>query len=261
MTGSTQRTPRSDKGPEKIGHLRPRADQNTTVGRAERAAERVAQLIESVSPGSRLGTKEELRNLCEVSVGTFNEALRLLQARGLVTVRPGPGGGLFSAEQSPMVRLGNSVLALDAQANDVADAVRIRDALDPLLIEDALWHASPADIAGLRRHITAMELAVGAEDPVAFVHANWRLHAAIAAISPNLLLSSLYSHLLDLIESHTLSVLPTSDQPLGEYIAHRHELHRDLVDALDRRDRDAALRVINEHNTTLQAAEDSAAPS
>ncbi|MEV5676699.1 FCD domain-containing protein [Streptomyces sp. NPDC052179] len=260
MTGSTKRSPRSDNGPEMIGHGRPRADKNATLGRAERAAERVKQLIESVTPGSRLGTKEELRSLCEVSVGTFNEALRLLQARGLVTVKPGPGGGLFSAEQSPMVRLGNSVLALDAGANDVADAVRIRDALDPLLIEDALWHASPADVAGLRRHITAMEHAVGSEDPVAFVHANWRLHAAIAAISPNPLLSSLYSHLLDLIESHTLSVLPTSDQPLGEYIAHRHELHRDLVDALDRRDRDAALRLIHEHNTTLQGAEDSAAP-
>ncbi|CAM5653270.1 FadR/GntR family transcriptional regulator [Streptomyces griseorubiginosus] len=219
-------------------------------GRAESAAQRVTELIESLPPGSRLGTKEEMRTLCEVSVGTFNEALRLLQSRGLVTVKPGPGGGLFSAEQSPMVRLGNSVLALDAQQNDVADAVRIRDALDPLLIEDALWHASPADIAALREHITAMERALDDADPVAFVHANWRLHAAIAAISPNVLLGSLYTSLLDLIEGHTLSVLPTGEQPLAEYIAQRHELHRALVDALDRRDRDEALRLIHEHNTS-----------
>ncbi|MER5951901.1 FCD domain-containing protein [Streptomyces sp. NPDC001904] len=282
MSASPERTARSQAGPEASERARSRPtptedgssarsrrpagstrggespSRGSATGRAERAAERVTELIESVTPGSRLGTKEELRTLCEVSVGTFNEALRLLQARGLVTVKPGPGGGLFSAEQSPMVRLGNSVLALDAQANDVADAVRIRDALDPLLIEDALWHASPADIAGLRRHITAMEHAVGADAPVAFVHANWRLHAAVAAISPNALLSSLYTHLLDLIESHTLSVLPSSDQPLGEYIAHRHELHSDLVDALDRRDRDEALRLIHEHNTTLQTAEGSA---
>lgn len=230
--------------------------QQTPEGRAGRAARKVTELIERVPPGSRLGTKEHLRTLCGVSVGTFNEALRLLQARGLVTVKPGPGGGLFSAEQSPMVRLGNSVLALDAQANDVADAVRIRDALDPLLIEDALWHASPADIAGLRRHIAAMEHAVDVTDPIAFVHANWRLHAAIAAISPNALLSSLYTHLLDLIETHTLSVLPADEQPLTEYIAHRHNLHRELVDALDRRDRDEALRLIQEHNTSPQAAAD-----
>ncbi|OPC77598.1 GntR family transcriptional regulator [Embleya scabrispora] len=222
-------------------------------GLAERAAQQVTRLIEAAPPGSRLGTKEELRTLCGVSVGTFNEALRLLQARGLVGVKPGPGGGLFSAEQSPMVRLGNSVLALDAQQNDVAEAVRIRDALDPLLIEDALWYASPAEIAALRPHVTAMENAVDEADPVAFVHANWRLHAAIAAISPNALLGSLYIHLLELIETHTLSVLPTGDQPLGEYIADRHALHRDLVDALDRRDRDEALRLIHEHNTTHDA--------
>ncbi|WP_457469259.1 FadR/GntR family transcriptional regulator [Streptomyces sp. TE4109] len=154
-----------------------------------------------------------------------------------------------------MVRLGNSVLALDAQANDVATAVRIRNALDPLLIEDAIWHASPADVAGLRPHITAMEDDVAGADPVAFIHANWRLHADIAATSPNMLLSSIYTHLLDLIESHTLSILPSNDQPLGEYIEHRHELHRALVDALDQRDRDTALRLIHEHNTT-PASED-----
>ncbi|MFC9952900.1 FadR/GntR family transcriptional regulator [Streptomyces prasinus] len=238
-----------------MGKHRDGAGRQTGSGRAGRAADRVAALIETVPPGSRLGTKEELRTLCEVSVGTFNEALRLLQARGLVTVKPGPGGGLFSAEQTPMVRLGNSVLALDAQQDDVADAVRIRDALDPLLIEDALWHASPADIQGLRRHVTAMEQAVDETDPGAFVHANWRLHAAIAAISPNTLLSSLYTSLLDLIESHTLSVLPADDQPLDEYIAHRCDLHRDLVEALDRRDRDDALRLIHEHSTSMTTAE------
>ncbi len=72
-------------------------------------------MAESADPGDRLGSKEELRQLCGVSVGTFNEAIRLLQARGLVSIRPGPGGGLFATEQSPMVRLGNSVLALDAE--------------------------------------------------------------------------------------------------------------------------------------------------
>ncbi len=234
------------------------ASRAPSAGRAEGAAEQVAALVSAAEPGARLGTKEELRNQCGVSVGTFNEALRLLQSRGLVTVKPGPGGGLFSAEQSPMVRLGNSVLALDAQQSDVANAVRIRDALDPLLIEDALWHASPADISGLKDHIAAMEAAVGTADPVAFVHANWRLHAAIAAISPNALLSSLYSNLLDLIEAHTLTVLPASEEPLEHYIAHRHELHRDLVDALERRDRDAALRLIREHNTSLQPEEPAA---
>ncbi|MGK5531025.1 FadR/GntR family transcriptional regulator [Streptomyces sp. URMC 129] len=225
-----------------------RGDWDRTAGtRAEMAAERIAALVAGAEPGARLGTKEELRQRCGVSVGTFNETLRLLQARGLVTVRPGPGGGLFAAEQSPMVRLGNSVLALDAATADVADAVRIRDALDPLLVEDALWHASPADIADLRRHLATMEAAVAAGDPDAFVRANWRLHARIAAVSPNALLRSLYTSLLDLIEGHTLAVHPHGERPLAAHIGDRHRLHADLVDALDRRDRDEALRLIHLH--------------
>ncbi|WP_113705123.1 FadR/GntR family transcriptional regulator [Nonomuraea lactucae] len=218
--------------------------------RAQQAAESIAALVAACEPGARLGTREELRVRCGVSVGTFNETLRILQARGLVTVRPGPGGGLFAAEQSPMVRLGNSVLALDAQQTDVADAVRIRDALDPLLIEDALWHASPADIARLRERLGVMAETAADGDAVAFVHANWELHAAIAGISPNPLLRSLYISLLELIESHTLSVLPSGEQPLADYIKQRHALHADLIDALERRDRDEAMRLIHAHNIT-----------
>ncbi|WP_245974034.1 FadR/GntR family transcriptional regulator [Thermomonospora umbrina] len=217
--------------------------------RAETAAGRIAELAAGAEPGTRLGTKQELRALCGVSVSTFNEALRLLQARRLVAVRPGPGGGLFVAEQSPMVRLGNSVLALDAERTSVADAVRIRDALDPLLVEDALAHASPADIAVLRKRLTPMAEAAEAGDAVAFVRANWRLHAAIAELSPNRMLRSLYGMLLDVIEGHTRSVLP-GDRPLPEYVRERHRLHADLVDALERRDRAEAMRLIRAHTTT-----------
>ncbi|MEU8798580.1 FCD domain-containing protein [Spirillospora sp. NPDC048819] len=219
--------------------------------RADTAAEVIAELVERAVPGTRLGTKEELRVKCGVSVGTFNEALRLVQARELVTVRPGPGGGLFAAEQSPMVRLGNSVLALDSDHASVADAVRIRDALDPLLIQDALWHASPADVAGLRQQLVPMAGAAETGDAIGFVHANWQLHAQIAAISPNRMLRSIYSTLLDIIESHTLSVLPGGEQPLPDYIRQRYRLHADLIEALERRDEAEASRLIHEHNTSL----------
>jgi DNA-binding FadR family transcriptional regulator len=227
-----------------------RADGGTRQTRTELAAARLGAIAAAAVPGDRLGSKDELRGQCGVSVGTFNEAIRLLQARKLVTVRPGPGGGLFAAEPSPMVRLGNSVLALDAEETSVADAVRIREALDPLIIEDALWHASPADLAGLRVQVRRMREAADQLDPIGFIRANWGLHARIAAVSPNVMLRSLYSSLLDLIESHTLSVLPVSEQPLLEYVAQRYQLHARLVEAIAGRDRALALRLVSEHNTT-----------
>ena len=228
-----------------------RSDWQQPAGRsrAEQAADRVAGLAAGAPPGTRLGTKEEVRARCDVSVGTFNEALRLLQARELITVRPGPGGGLFVADRPPVVRLGNSLLKLDTGQATVGDAIRIRDALDPLLIEDALWHASPADLAVLRGHLAPMAEALASQDAVAFVHANWQLHAQLAAVSPNQMLRALYGALLDLIEGHTLSVLPAGETPLPGYLEERYRLHADLVAALERRDSAEARRLIAAHST------------
>ena len=240
--------PRSSRRPL---HPAPNADRPAIrQSRGESTADHLITLANAASPGERLGSKDELRARCGVSVGTFNEAVRIAQSRGVVSVRPGPGGGVFASAPSPMVRLGNSVLALDDAETSVAEAVRIRDALDPLLIEDALWHSSPADIAEMRKIVAEMATAVDLGDPTAFVHANWRLHARIAAVSPHPVLRSLYMSLLDQIESHTLDVLPVSEQPLPDYIAARHSLHSAIVDALDARDHDLALTLIAEHNTS-----------
>lgn len=205
--------------------------------RAEVAAQRIAAMVADTEPGERLGTKEELRAACGVSVGTFNETLRLLQSRGLVTVRPGPGGGLFAAEQSALRRLGNSVLALDADADtDGADgkraeeARRIRDALVPLLVEDALWHASPADVAALREELTDLAEAARQTDTAAFAAADHRLRTRLAAVSPNSLLRSLYA-----------TLLPVAEPDTAERLQSRYEHHAALLDALEVRDRARAL--------------------
>jgi len=221
--------------------------------RPEQAATVLADLAVAAEPGDRLGTKDELRSTCGVSVGTFNEALRIVQARGLVTVRSGPGGGLFASRQSAMVRLGNSMLALDDDAASVEEAVRLRDALDPLLVEDALAHVSAHRVVELRAALAQMKIAADDGDDTAFVRANWALHARIADISPSAMLRSIYLNLLEIIESHLLTVQPYADKPLREYIHDRYALHEALVDAIADRD-PRALTLIREHNTTGPAS-------
>ena len=223
---------------------RPRLDRHPT--RPEQAAEHLAALAASAEPGDRLGTKEELRDSCGVAVGTFNEALRMVQARGLVTVRSGPGGGLFASRQSPMVRLGNSMLTVDDDATSVAEAVRLREALDPLLVKDALEHASNHDIDALRDRLDHMKIAVGNVDSTAFARADRNLYARLADISPSAILRSLYPMLLDVIESHLLSVRPVDDEYLLDDIDARYGFHAALIDAIADRDL-RALDLIRKH--------------
>src|SRR6202034_1153850 len=150
------------------------------LSRGEAAAAELIAIADAAAPRDRLGAKAARPARCAGAGGTFNEALRIAQSRGVVLVRPGPGGGVFAAAQSPMVRLGNSVLALDGDQTSVAEAIRIRDAHDALLIEDALSHASPADIAQMRAILAEMAAAADRLDAIGFVQANWSLHARIA---------------------------------------------------------------------------------
>lgn len=218
-----------------------------SLSRAEQAALMIERWAETQEPGARLGTKKELRERVGVSKGSFNEAVRLLEARGLISTRTGPGGGLFTLAPNPMARLGNSLLRLDSQATDVANAVRIRDALDPLLIEDAVTNTSAADIARMRASLDDMAEGMSSERYLDFLHANWALHEAIAHVTPNATLRSIYLSLMDVIRSHTVDVESDSTAPLPDYIESRYQLHVDLVDALDRRDHHTAMRLAAEH--------------
>ncbi|MFC4911800.1 FadR/GntR family transcriptional regulator [Actinomadura gamaensis] len=221
-------------------------------GRAEEAAALVSELLARLEPGARLGTKEQVRARCGVSVGTFNVTLRLLQERGLVTVRPGPGGGLFAPDTAPRPESAHGGTAPDAEDEAAAraaleDAFRVREAIEPLIVEDALWHGSPADFAELRALAVEMGEAADRLDGPAYVHAAWRFHARLAAISPGPLLRDCYLRSQEVIETRTRTILPEGEPEKG-FLQRRHELHVALVDALDARDRDAVTSLLREHN-------------
>ena len=227
-----RRRPAAPPGP------RPPADRGRPAHRHRRAA----------APGDRLGSKEELRARCEVSVGTFNEAIRSPSPRDHLGP-PGPGGGVFAAAQSPW-SASATPCSPSTPSHPVAEAVRIRDALDPLLIEDALWHASPADIAELRESSpTCLGGAAAGSHRL-------RARQLVAARTyrrgqPARVLRSLYVSLLDQIESHTLAVLPGGEPSRCRSTSRpRHALHVAVVDALEQRDHDKALSLIAQHNTS-----------
>ncbi len=144
--------------------------------------------------GERLGTKDDLRRRYDVAYGTLNETLRILQQRGYVTSRTGPGGGLFATIPTSSDRL-RHLLAAFPEPGTLQDCAVVRHALEEAVTSDATRSRKRTDIADLRKILKRMEEAT--DDPAAYLHENWQLHRRIADCCSNRVLANLYITLLD----------------------------------------------------------------
>jgi GntR family transcriptional repressor for pyruvate dehydrogenase complex len=195
------------------------------VSRAEAVARDVeAQILgDGSAPGERLGTKDDLRQRFGVAVATINEAVRLLERRGLVEVRPGPGGGLFVTRSSVRVALKRGGLDGSWGAR-FGDCLAVRDCLEPLVCREAARHRSAEDVRALLEVVTEMERAAG---DARYLQLNWTLHRRIAKLGRNAPLHSIYLTLLDFLEDGL------GDADLRELDgAADAAIHRELVAAI-----------------------------
>ncbi|SFN60437.1 FadR/GntR family transcriptional regulator [Mycetocola miduiensis] len=203
---------------------------NDHVSRAEAVAHQVSELIkrQHPTPGARLGRKSDLRAQFGVAASTLNEAIRLLESRGLVETRPGPQGGIFVAEQSAQLRLSHLILALDSNSLSVSDALEIRNALEIPLAAHAAIRADREGLARLEAILARMgELQ---DDPAEYLRQNWHLHEEIARMSPNEMLRTIYISLIDTAREALKNV--AADPHFRNSWRDNWELHRELVDAI-----------------------------
>jgi DNA-binding FadR family transcriptional regulator len=201
---------------------------DSRVSRAEAVARRIETEImdEVVAPGQRLGTKSELRQRFGVALGTVNEAVRLLEMRGLVEARPGPGGGVFVASGSARMALSHSTLRFKGGSGGFIEALEVRDALDPLVCREAARHHGAEDIVALERILDQMEGQV--DDPREYLRLNYRLHRRIAKLTANRALHGIYLMLLDSMEK-SLEGAAVDDFDTTGHLAD----HRELIAAID----------------------------
>jgi DNA-binding FadR family transcriptional regulator len=169
------------------------------VSRAEALARRLEQEIiaGSLAPGERLGTKEELRQRFGVAFATLNEAVRLMEMRGVVAARPGPGGGLFVGNLSARARLGQLALGVDPTPPTLGDCVVVRNVLEPEVCREAARGARAADLAALSAIVDEMQRSL--DDPQAYLRLNWKFHRHVGGMVGNSVLRGIYVIVIDVL--------------------------------------------------------------
>lgn len=217
--------------------------------RAEQAAGQIARLAASARAGERIGSKDDLRKICGFSVGTMNEAIKLAQARGVITSRPGPGGGIFACDPSPLSRMNGWFRAAAGDHAAFVEAVQIRDAIAPLLIEEALRQMTLADQEAFSERLWEVRRAKNSGAVSDFVWACWELHAYLAGIGKGLLLDTLYLSIMDVGVSYLRAVLESTSPSV--HLDGLAQVMEDLVNALERRNTDDAVDALRRTDPTM----------
>src|SRR5499427_5962467 len=138
---------------------------------------RDALFAKKLKPGDFLGTEKDLAARFGTSRIVARDALRSLEALGIVEIRMGKGGGARIANGNP--RLFAEALAVQlnltgVSAGEILDAQR---AIECLAAELAAENARPADIAKLKRLLDAAESAI--DDADEYTRLSREFHLAV----------------------------------------------------------------------------------
>jgi DNA-binding FadR family transcriptional regulator len=197
------------------------------VSRAQLVAQELErEIVDELRPRDRLGTKEDLRRRFGVAVATINEAVRLLETRGMIEARPGPGGGVFVSGPGARLAMAHAVLGFASEASTYEECLELRDALEPLVDRYAARYHRAADIRALNKVLDQMGRCT--DDPPGFFDANWALHRRIAKLCGNAPVRGIYLTMIHLLQG------TVDDAEFPEFDGKAMlAVHRDLVAAID----------------------------
>lgn len=191
-------------------------------------------------PGDRLPTEAEMITDYEVGRGTLREALRVLEAQGVVEIRVGAGGGAFVArpDTSRLARMLSLLLRMsDVTLREVLDARLI---IEPALAGQAAERRDGGQVAALRANQAALEKAP--RGSAEFLRLNEEFHTLLADASQNRPLAALWSALSAIADGHAAGVRYTPAALSGMIAAHSK-----IANAIGERDAATASRVMASH--------------
>jgi GntR family transcriptional repressor for pyruvate dehydrogenase complex len=142
-----------------------------------------------VKIGDKLPTEKQLCEELNVGRGTIREAIRLLQAKGLVELVPGRGAFVAQKEE----QIGKEDLSKWFRENEIQikDCIEVRTAIEPLAVKLAMEHCTKRDINKLRSIQDRSIIAAQNNDSATLALCDEQFHTFIVECSKNKLLIDL----------------------------------------------------------------------
>lgn len=191
-----------------------------------------------LTPGDQLPPERELTKQLGVSRVTVRDALRMLEANGLIEVRVGARGGAFVTAPAPqLVGEGFADMLLLAEV-DPAQLTEVRMIFELGLLDLACERATEQDVAALHEICDRAE-AAGRYDPALSVE----FHTQLARCTHNHALV-LFAEALRRPLASSLRVARTADPHAGSVAGLEH---RAIAAAVGARDVAGARRIMAEH--------------
>jgi GntR family transcriptional regulator, transcriptional repressor for pyruvate dehydrogenase complex len=196
-----------------------------------------------LTSGDRLPPEREMCERFGVSRVTVREALRVLEASGLITIRVGAHGGAF-VTQPTSDRVGASIVDLLTLSSVTASEVTaVRMVLEVGIIPLLCAHADEEDFAALRAICDRQQEALdaGAHD----VSLSAEFHTRLAAATHN----TAFEMLIHSFHGPLLMSLKTAQKTAPEMGRRGLEEHRAILAAVAAGDAGTGERIMREHLT------------
>lgn len=221
----------------------------TRRSRPVRVADAIKDWVveQGLHPGDRLPGEAEMITRFGMSKGTIREAMRILQAQGLITTKTGPGGGSFVGEVS-RERAG-ALLANYFYFRDVSidDIYQVRIALEPELAAKLAGKLTDGQLAELEAIMEDYaDPAKTAEDERRQHVDSLRFHARLSDFGENALLAFFISFMAQILADLTVykRLYTTPNHDLWRK-GRKHQT--DLIAALRSGDAEGARIVMRSH--------------
>lgn len=200
-----------------------------------------------LQPGDRLPGETELIDRFGMSKGTIREAMRLLQAQGLIETKTGPGGGSFVGavtRERATALLANYFYFRDVTIDDI---YQVRISLEPELAASLAGRLSDTQLGELEAIMeNYAEAAVDAEEERRQHVASLRFHARLSDFGSNALLGFFIGFMAQILTDLTVykRLYATPNHDLWQK-GRQHQI--ELIAALRRGDSARAREVMQSH--------------